>query len=133
MVPLLSDNVIIDGLGVRFRIASNAAVNKMHAVNLAIVFGMGLSPNTSHPFGVSPDLGLYQTMVKTWISYAEQIFPEIEDDDEGSASVVRTDSAGIPSEPASPLSPALPPLLHSGTGESPRTSLEEHRVVILEG
>ena len=45
MVPLLSnslDSVIIDGLGVRFRIARNAEVNKMHAVNLAIVFSFPL-------------------------------------------------------------------------------------------
>ncbi|KAI5849047.1 hypothetical protein BZA05DRAFT_339456 [Tricharina praecox] len=87
------------------RVASNAAVNKMHAVNLAIVFGMGLSPNSAHPFGVSPDLGLYQTMVKTWITYADQVFPESEDDDSRSASVIPVDSGGMPSEPNSPLSP----------------------------
>ena len=99
-------------------------MNKMHAVNLAIVFGMGLSPSSGHPFGVSPDLGLYQTMVKTWINHADQVFPEIEDDDEGSASVARTDSAGMPSEPASPLSPGLPPVrIESDT--PPRMSLEE--------
>jgi hypothetical protein len=99
----------------------------MHAVNLAIVFGMGLSPSTSHPFGVSPDLGLYQTMVKTWISYADHIFPEIEEDDEGSASVVRTDSVDIPSEPASPLSPVLPPF--QAESSSSLRSVDEHRSV----
>lgn len=107
------------------RIASNAAVNKMHAVNLAIVFGMGLSPNTAHPFGVSPDLGLYQTMVKTWITYADQIFPEVEEDDETSASVVRTDSAGIPSEPTSPLSPVMPPF--QAESSSSLRSLDEYQ------
>jgi len=89
----------------------------MHAVNLAIVFGMGLSPNSSHPFGVSPDLGLYQTMVKTWITYADQVFPEFEDDDSRSASVLPMDSGGIPSEPNSPLSPT-----HNSP---PGSSLEE--------
>jgi hypothetical protein len=82
----------------------------MHAVNLAIVFGMGLSPNTNHPFGISPDLGLYQTMVKTWISYADHVFPELVEDDETvetSVSVAQTDSADIPSEPNSPLSPVF--------------------------
>lgn len=103
----------------------------MHSVNLAIVFGMGLSPNSNHPFGVSPDLGLYQTMVKTWISYADQIFPELEEDDEGTASVVRTDSVGIPSEPASPTCADSPPLPvdHS---PSPAMSLDERRPVTAE-
>jgi len=116
-----------------FKIAGNAAVNKMHAVNLAIVFGMGLSPGSSHPFGISPDLGLYQTMVKTWITYAEQIFPDVEFDDNGSGSgsVVPTES-GVPSEPASPSSLVLPPL-NFGSGTSPRMSLDELRPMVGEG
>ncbi|KAF8248742.1 hypothetical protein K440DRAFT_583210 [Wilcoxina mikolae CBS 423.85] len=106
------------------RIARNAAVNKMHAVNLAIVFGMGLSPSTTHPFGVSPDLGLYQTMVKTWINYADQIFPDVEDDDEGSVSIVRAGSAGILSVPASRLSAA-----HIKSSPSQEMSLEDQHPV----
>jgi hypothetical protein len=106
----------------------------MHAVNLAIVFGMGLSPGSSHPFGISPDLGLYQTMVKTWITYAEQIFPDVEFDDNGSGSgsVVPTESAGVPSEPASPSSLVLPPL-NFGSSTSPRMSLDELRPMVREG
>jgi hypothetical protein len=102
------------------RIARNAAANKMHAVNLAIVFGMALSPNTSHPFGISPDLGLYQTMVKTWISYADQIFPDVEGD-EIAPSVIQTDSAGVHSLPASPL----PAALHIESSTLPKTNLDE--------
>lgn len=47
----------------------------MHAVNLAIVFGMGLCPDANSGL-MSPDLGLYQTMAKAWISFADQVFPE---------------------------------------------------------
>jgi len=73
-------------------------VNRMGAVNLAIVFGMGLAPETTTGFGVSPDLGIYQTMVKLWITHAQTIFPEIEDDEnseQGSVSVMRPGSADI--------------------------------------
>jgi len=73
--------------------------NRMGAVNLAIVFGMGLAPETTTGFGVSPDLGIYQTMVKLWITHAQMIFPEMEDDEnseQGSVSVIRPESADIP-------------------------------------
>ena len=79
-----------------YRVAANASVNKMGAVNLAIVFGMGLAPELATGFGVSPDLGIYQTMVKLWITHAHTIFPEIEDDEnseQGSVSVKRPESA----------------------------------------
>ena len=62
-------------LTIILRISAHASVNKMHAVNLAIVFGMGLCPNAYSGL-MSPDLGVYQTMVKTWISFADQVFPE---------------------------------------------------------
>lgn len=48
----------------------------MGAVNLAIVFGPGMCPDTS--IGISPDLGIYQNVVKVLISNAEAIFPERE-------------------------------------------------------
>ncbi|KAG0643155.1 hypothetical protein HOY80DRAFT_1097578 [Tuber brumale] len=102
------------------RIASNAAINKMHAVNLAIVFGMGLSPGSLNmPLSVSPDLGLYQTMVKVWITHAELVFPEVEDyEDRESASVSKAESVEIQS--SEPSSPAIE---HS----SPRMSLDDSR------
>lgn len=81
------------------RIAANAVTNRMGAVNLAIVFGMGLAPETTTGFGVSPDLGIYQTMVKLWITHAQTIFPEMEDDEnseQGSVSVMRPESADAP-------------------------------------
>lgn len=68
----------------------------MGAVNLAIVFGMGLAPELGTGFGVSPDLGTYQTMVKLWITHAHHIFPEVEDDEnseQGSVNVMRPESA----------------------------------------
>jgi hypothetical protein len=71
----------------------------MGAVNLAIVFGMGLAPELSSGFGVSPDLGIYQTMVKIWISHASTIFPEVDDDgdnDQDSCSVTRPESTDTP-------------------------------------
>lgn len=74
-------------------------INRMGAVNLAIVFGMGLAPETATGFGVSPDLGIYQTMVKLWITHAQAIFPEMEDDEnseQGSVSVMRPESADAP-------------------------------------
>jgi len=87
-------------------IAKNASVNKMHAVNLAIVFGMGIAPDISSPLGISPDLGIYQTMVKTWITHADDIFPEVEDDDHASSSIARgADSGDVAS--SAPSSPAL--------------------------
>lgn len=82
-----------------YRVASNAHVNRMGAVNLAIVFGMGLAPELTTGFGVSPDLGIYQTMVKLWITHAQAIFPEVEDDEnseQGSVSVLRPESADVP-------------------------------------
>lgn len=100
------------------RIASNAAINKMHAVNLAIVFGMGLSPGHT-PLGVSPDLGLYQTMVKVWITHADIVFPEIEDEGE-SGSVNQAESVEM--QPSEPSSPALEHI-HA----SPRASLDDGR------
>ncbi|KAI5780160.1 hypothetical protein DFH27DRAFT_362346 [Peziza echinospora] len=81
------------------RIAANSGVNKMGAVNLAIVFGMGLAPELSSGFGVSPDLGIYQTMVKLWISHATSIFPEVEDDEETEhdfGSINRAESTDTP-------------------------------------
>ncbi|KAF8466601.1 hypothetical protein BDZ91DRAFT_157867 [Kalaharituber pfeilii] len=89
------------------RIAQNSAVNKMGAVNLAIVFGMGLAPEHNSGFGVSPDLGVYQTMVKLWITYAHAIFPELESDGDsefGSGSMMRPESADVP-----PSEESLPP------------------------
>jgi hypothetical protein len=100
------------------RIASNAAINKMHAVNLAIVFGMGLSPNNM-PMGISPDLGLYQTMVKDWITHADTVFPEIEDEGE-SGSVNQAESVEM--QPSEPSSPALEHVY-----ASPRVSLDDGR------
>lgn len=94
----------------------------MGAVNLAIVFGMGLAPNMSNPLGISPDLGLYQTMVKTWITHAEEVFPEIEDDQASSAmatSMVRAGSGDPSSEPTTPA-------LEQVTSYSPAMSLEEN-------
>jgi len=92
----------------------------MHAVNLAIVFGMGLSPGSPNmPLGVSPDLGLYQTMVKVWITHAELVFPEVEDyEDRESASVSKAESAEIQS--SEPSSPAI-------EYSSPRMSLDDSR------
>lgn len=78
------------------RIAANATVNKMGPVNLAIVFGMGLAPETTG-FGISPDLGVYQTMVKTWITHASEIFPEVEDEEGDSVSMVRSELTDMPS------------------------------------
>lgn len=46
----------------------------MGAVNLAIVFGPGMCPDTQ--IGISPDLGIYQNVVKVMIANAEAIFPE---------------------------------------------------------
>lgn len=103
----------------------------MHAVNLAIVFGMGLSPTSPNmPLGVSPDLGLYQTMVKVWITHMETIFPEVEDDDDHeSVSVTLAESLEIHS--SEPSSPALE---HVSTN-SPRMSIDDKRPEVrnLEG
>jgi hypothetical protein len=110
------------------RIASNAAINKMHAVNLAIVFGMGLSPNSPNmPLGVSADLGLFQTMVKVWITHAEVVFPEIEDEeDQESGSVNQAESVEMQSsEPSSPALENIP--------APPRASLDDGQLCINSG
>ncbi|KAH0608482.1 uncharacterized protein H6S33_001616 [Morchella sextelata] len=105
------------------RIASNATINKMHAVNLAIVFGMGLSPtNPNMPLGVSPDLGLYQTMVKIWITHTDLIFPEVEDDDDHE-SISATQAESLDMHSSEPSSPALE---HTSTN-SPRMSMDDKR------
>ncbi|KAJ8101998.1 hypothetical protein POJ06DRAFT_74971 [Lipomyces tetrasporus] len=54
-------------------ISSHGDINKMHAVNLAIVFSMSLLPG-NNPFSMSSDLGSIQTMLRTMITYASQIF-----------------------------------------------------------
>lgn len=95
----------------------------MHAVNLAIVFGMGLSPsNPNMPLGVSPDLGLYQTMVKIWITHTDLIFPEVEDDDDHE-SVSATQAESLDMHSSEPSSPALE---HTSTN-SPRMSMDDKR------
>lgn len=94
----------------------------MGAVNLAIVFGMGLAPELSSGFGVSPDLGIYQTMVKLWISHASSIFPEVEDDDEVEQDFVSlgsTTRAESTDTPRSGMSTA-----HSHSNDSPRSGVE---------
>lgn len=91
----------------------------MGAVNLAIVFGMGLAPEVAG-FGVSPDLGVYQTMVKLWITHAQAIFPEIDDDEiseQGSVCAMRPDSADV--VPPGDTSPKR----HSN--ESPSSGVEQ--------
>lgn len=103
-----------------YRVAANSAVNKMGAVNLAIVFGMGLAPELTSGFGVSPDLGVYQTMVKLWITHAQAIFPEVDDDgdsEQGSVSVMRPESADVPQ--SEELIPPLPSV------DSPPSSVEQ--------
>ncbi|KAK9484975.1 hypothetical protein V1527DRAFT_441962 [Lipomyces starkeyi] len=55
------------------KISSHGNINKMHAVNLAIVFSMSLLPGTN-PFSMSSDLGSIQTMLRTMITYSGQIF-----------------------------------------------------------
>ncbi|KAK9469880.1 hypothetical protein V1512DRAFT_245311 [Lipomyces arxii] len=54
-------------------IAEHGDVNKMHAVNLAIVFSMSLLPAGS-TLSMSSDLGALQTMLRTMITNQEQIF-----------------------------------------------------------
>lgn len=95
----------------------------MHAVNLAIVFGMGLAPNTN-AMGISPDLGLYQTMVKTWIISADQIFPELSEEDDQSSSTAGTSMIRAESAPSQPSEPSTPALDHGPL--SPALSLEEN-------
>ncbi|KAK9367480.1 hypothetical protein V1509DRAFT_626777 [Lipomyces kononenkoae] len=56
-------------------ISSHGDINKMHAVNLAIVFSMSLLPS-NNPFSMSSDLGSIQTMLRTMIMYSSQIFTE---------------------------------------------------------
>ncbi|KAI5779687.1 hypothetical protein EDC01DRAFT_669408 [Geopyxis carbonaria] len=118
------------------KISENQGANKMGAVNLAIVFGMGLSPSSSSPLGISPDLGLYQTMVKTWINFAHIIFPEIsmelevdhDTDDVHSISVItQIESTGTPSLGS------VSPTLQKVSSFSPRMSLEEFRSVVDQG
>ncbi|KAL7271086.1 rho GTPase-activating protein [Rhizina undulata] len=98
------------------KVAANASINKMHAVNLAIVFGMGLAPNLASPLGVSPDLGLYQTMVKTWITHADIIFADDGEDEQDS--VTKAESGEMPS--SEPSSPAL----ENASNDSPRMSID---------
>lgn len=89
----------------------------MGAVNLAIVFGMGLAPEIATGFGVSPDLGVYQTMVKLWITHAHAIFPEIDDDEiseQGSVCAMRPDSADV-----------VPPCPNCHSNESPSSGVEQ--------
>jgi hypothetical protein len=49
----------------------------MNTVNLAIVFGMGMANDGSGILGFSPDFGYFQQMVRTWITHAETIFPDL--------------------------------------------------------
>ncbi|KAK9236168.1 hypothetical protein V1525DRAFT_231081 [Lipomyces kononenkoae] len=56
-------------------ISSHGDINKMHAVNLAIVFSMSLLPG-NNPFSMSSDLGSIQTMLRTMIVYSSQIFTD---------------------------------------------------------
>lgn len=118
-----------------FRIAMNAAVNKMHAVNLAIVFGMGLAPESSTPLGVSPDLGLYQTMVKIWITNASIIFPEVDDDEdveqesvyiEGTESIENRSSEGP--TPTPPYADDSTPVILEGDFDDNRDSNQPEQV-----
>lgn len=46
----------------------------MGAVNLAIVFGPGICPDNN--IGISPDLGIFQNVVKVMIANAPEIFPD---------------------------------------------------------
>ena len=90
----------------------------MGAVNLAIVFGMGLAPELTSGFGISPDLGVYQTMVKLWITHASTIFPETDDDEDNeqdSVSVVRLESTVIETSDESATNP----------NDSPRSGAEQ--------
>ena len=46
-------------------------------MNLAIVFGMGISSDPNAQMGINPDFGTFQSMVRLWIQYAPQIFVDI--------------------------------------------------------
>ncbi|KAK9453924.1 hypothetical protein V1511DRAFT_461621 [Dipodascopsis uninucleata] len=65
-------------------ISKHGDVNKMHAVNLAIVFSMSLLPN-GNPFAATSDLGAIQTVLRAMISYPDRIFREDFGDDPGSS------------------------------------------------
>jgi hypothetical protein len=68
----------------------------MTAINLAIVFGMGLAPNT--PFGISANFGMYQQLVRFWVVYAHEIFPPLVDEENGSSiDVHSSESSPLPS------------------------------------
>lgn len=53
----------------------------MNAVNLAIVFGMGMAPEGAGVLGINPDFGFFQSMVRSWIIHADTIFPDVPEDD----------------------------------------------------
>lgn len=90
----------------------------MGAVNLAIVFGPGICPDTN--MGISPDLGIFQNVVKVMISNAGEIFPErtfptVEDVTDSSTSVnvsIQSSSDTLVAGPQTPVE-ALPPMLPS--------------------
>src|SRR5947209_11003383 len=51
----------------------------MTVINLAIGFGMGVAPDQgTNALGISPDFGIFQSMVRTWICQASLIFPDRE-------------------------------------------------------
>ncbi|KAK9478014.1 Rho GTPase activation protein [Lipomyces japonicus] len=56
-------------------ISDHGDVNKMHAINLSIVFSMSLLPNND-PFAASSDLGAIQTILRTMISAPSRIFSD---------------------------------------------------------
>lgn len=60
-------------------VEQNSPKNRMSAVNLAIVFGMGLAPEAAFSGGAQ-DLGIYQSMVKFWILNATEVFPPVDED-----------------------------------------------------
>ncbi|KAK9451389.1 uncharacterized protein V1518DRAFT_8378 [Limtongia smithiae] len=118
---------LIDHLAV---VSKYGDVNKMHAVNLAIVFSMCMLPSTN-TVSMSSEFGLIQAMLRTMISFPDLIFVKSSGgatkDSDDSAIVVDTETkraslvtdsarsekvAMIPEEPAdiSPFEPATPPV-----------------------
>lgn len=67
--------------------------NKMHAVNLAIVFSMSLIPPCSSLTLMNADLGSMQTILKTMIIAHDSIFGDSESDDESIGTPLQSETS----------------------------------------
>lgn len=63
-----------------FKVTEHGDENKMHAVNLAIVFSMSLLPSSSSTAMMNSELGSMQTILKTMILSHDKIFGDYVED-----------------------------------------------------